>query len=194
MKKILFLLLLGILLFGLGATALAQGIENIQFPIAELGNCKDLPACIAFCENSANENVCSTFAQKLGLTLEKLLEEAKKLAASVSATPGACGPYCSALSTNNPIPPPANTTCICNPLTTIKFTDVVDRILNILFFVALAVAPVMILVAGFRFLTGGEDPKNLTAARQMLVWTAVGFGVILLSKGIVLILRNVIGF
>ncbi|OHA67831.1 MAG: hypothetical protein A3C82_01470 [Candidatus Wildermuthbacteria bacterium RIFCSPHIGHO2_02_FULL_47_12] len=90
--------------------------------------------------------------------------------------------------------PPPNRTCICNPLTTSKFTDVVDRILNIIFFVAIAVAPVMIIVAGFKFLTGGGDPKNVTAARQMLIWTAVGFGIILLSKGIVFILRGVIGF
>ncbi len=90
--------------------------------------------------------------------------------------------------------PPNNTTCICNPLTTTKFTDVVDRILNILFFVAIAVAPVMIIVAGFRFLTGGGNPETLKGARQMLIWTAVGFGIILLSKGIVFIVRNVIGF
>ena len=70
----------------------------------------------------------------------------------------------------------------------------VDRILNILFFAAIAVAPVMILVAGFRFLTGGGNPETLKGARQMLIWTAVGFGIILLSKGIVIILRNVIGF
>jgi hypothetical protein len=89
---------------------------------------------------------------------------------------------------------PDNKTCICNPLTTTKFTDVVDRILNILFFVAIAVAPVMIIVAGFRFLTGGGNPETLKGARQMLIWTAVGFGIILLSKGIVFIVRNVIGF
>lgn len=89
---------------------------------------------------------------------------------------------------------PPGSVCIQNPLTTEKFTDVVDRILNILFFVALAVAPVMIIVAGFKFLTGGGDPKNITAARQMLIWTGVGFSIILLSKGIVLIVRGVIGF
>ena len=89
---------------------------------------------------------------------------------------------------------PTGSVCIQNPLTTSKFTDVVDRILNILFFAAIAVAPVMILVAGFRFLTGGGNPETLKGARQMLIWTAVGFGIILLSKGIVIILRNVIGF
>lgn len=90
--------------------------------------------------------------------------------------------------------PPEGKVCICNPLTTTKFTDVVDRILNILFFVAIAVAPVMVIVAGFRFLTGGGNPETIQGARQMLVWTGVGFGIILLSKGLVIILRNIIGF
>ena len=83
---------------------------------------------------------------------------------------------------------------ICNPLQSTNFTGVVDKILNILFFVAIAVAPVMIIVAGFKFLTGGGNPETLQGARQMLIWTAVGFGIILLSKGIVMILRSVIGF
>ena len=91
--------------------------------------------------------------------------------------------------------PPSNKTCICNPLGQgTGFTDVVDRILNIIFFVAIAVAPVMIIVAGFKFLTGGGNPETLQGARQMLIWTAVGFGIILLSKGIVFIVRGIIGF
>lgn len=89
---------------------------------------------------------------------------------------------------------PEGSICIQNPLQTTSFTGVVDKILDILFFVAIAVAPVMIIVAGFKFLTGGGDPKNLTTARQMLIWTGVGFGIILLSKGIVMILKSVIGF
>lgn len=118
-----------------------------------------------------------------------------------------CNDYCASYGLKDPLQPkgpgnepefrktqPDNKTCICNPLTTIKFTDVVDRILNILFFIAIAVAPVMIIVAGFRFLTGGGNPETIQGARQMLVWTGVGFGIILLSKGIVLIVRNVIGF
>lgn len=194
MKKSLFFLLFSILLFDFGATASAQGIGDIEFPIAELGNCPNLNTCIAFCEVPSNGTTCATFANNLGLTLEQLLQEAKKVVASSSATPGVCGAYCSSLGTKTPIDPPLNTTCICNPLTTTKLTDVVDRILNVLFFVALAVAPIMILVAGFRFITGGGNPETLKGARQMLIWTAVGFGIILLSKGIVLILRNVIGF
>ena len=105
-----------------------------------------------------------------------------------------CTDYCANLGKPTAKELPTGKTCICNPLTTSKFTDVVDRILNIIFFIALAVAPVMFIVAGFKFLTGGGDPKVLTSARQMLIWTAVGFGIILLSKGIVIILRNVIGF
>jgi hypothetical protein len=109
-----------------------------------------------------------------------------------------CGEYCksyNAVSKEFTLDPPNNTTCICNPLGQgTGFTDVVDRILNIIFFVAIAVAPVMIIVAGFKFLTGGGNPETLKGARMMLMWTAVGFGIILMSKGIVFIVRGIIGF
>jgi len=107
-------------------------------------------------------------------------------------TPGSCAKYCVTLDRAHL--PSGTAVCICNPLTTMKFTDVVNRILNIIFFISIAVAPVMIIVAGFKFLTGGGDPKVLASARQMLIWTGIGFGIILLSKGIVVILRGVIGF
>lgn len=117
----------------------------------------------------------------------------------IAKTPApACLEYCNsydATSKEFTLDPPDKTTCICNPLGQgTGFTDVVDRILNIIFFVAIAVAPVMVIVAGFKFLTGGGNPETLKGARMMLIWTAVGFGIILLSKGIVFILRGVIGF
>lgn len=105
-----------------------------------------------------------------------------------------CTDYCTNIGMPSEKEFPTGRICICNPLTTTKFTDVVDRILNILFFIAIAVAPVMVIVAGFKFLTGGGNPETLTGARQMLIWTGVGFGIILLSKGIVLVVRKIIGF
>lgn len=118
------------------------------------------------------------------------------ISAVYAAVPASdCTDYCANIGTPSAKDFPTGKTCICNPLGQgTGFTDVVDKILNIIFFVAIAVAPVMIIVAGFKFLTGGANPETLKSARMMLIWTAVGFGIILLSKGIVLILRGVLGF
>lgn len=89
---------------------------------------------------------------------------------------------------------PKGFTCLCNPLQAKNFTDLINNIMNFLFGVAIVLAPIMVVFAGFMFLTAGGNPAQFTKARSLLVWTAVGFGVILLAKGLTTVLRKIIGF
>lgn len=75
MKKI-FLLITVLFAFAAG-TAFAQespeGMAkkyNIQFPIAELGNCTDISSCKAYCDDEANRDTCMNFAKKKGFHKE----------------------------------------------------------------------------------------------------------------------------
>ncbi|MDO8579584.1 MAG: hypothetical protein Q7R72_01800, partial [bacterium] len=45
----------------------AASIFDIEFPVAELGNCKNKTECKAYCEVDENETVCKSFAEKYGL-------------------------------------------------------------------------------------------------------------------------------
>ena len=45
----------------------AASIFDIEFPIAELGNCADKAECKAFCAVEDHEEVCSDFAAKYGI-------------------------------------------------------------------------------------------------------------------------------
>lgn len=113
----------------------------------------------------------------------------------VSAQTGACQDYCSQLNAGVENPPsPPGITCICNPLQTTNFTDIVNSILTLLFNFALVVAPLMIVVAGILFVTAGGNPAQITRARQILIWTFVGFALILLARGLIAIIRELIGF
>ncbi|MDO8633035.1 MAG: pilin [Candidatus Wildermuthbacteria bacterium] len=89
---------------------------------------------------------------------------------------------------------PAGFSCICNPLQAKTFTDLINNIMNFLFGVSIVVIPIMVVFAGFMFLTAGGNPAQFTKARGLLLWTAVGFGVILLAKGLTTVLRQIIGF
>lgn len=89
---------------------------------------------------------------------------------------------------------PPSTTCICNPLQAKGLFDVITPILNFLFNIALVLAPLMIVVAGILFVTATGDPAKISRAKQMLIWTGVGFGIILLAKGLIAVLRAIIGF
>ncbi|MEK7607493.1 MAG: hypothetical protein AAB484_01015 [Patescibacteria group bacterium] len=65
-KTIIFALSL-FAVFALGSQAKAASIFDIEFPIAELGNCKDKTECKAYCEIADNESACQSFAAKYGI-------------------------------------------------------------------------------------------------------------------------------
>lgn len=83
---------------------------------------------------------------------------------------------------------------ICNPLQSGDLTDIVGNILDILFNFALVLTPLMVVVAGIMFVTAGGSPERISTAKRILLWTAVGFVIILLAKGLIVVIRAIIGF
>ena len=86
---------------------------------------------------------------------------------------------------------PAN--ALCNPLCAENFEDLLNIIINFIFWIAMALAPLMIIIAGFYFVTAGGDPKRFTTGRDILVWVAVGIAIVLLAKGLLAVLKGIIG-
>lgn len=80
-----------------------------------------------------------------------------------------------------------------NPLGSRQFSDVLVAIINWIFTIALAISPIMIIYAGFLFVTGGGNPEQITRGRNVLVWTFVGLVVIILSRGLIAILQGILG-
>lgn len=74
------------------------------------------------------------------------------------------------------------------------FTEFLNRIANFIFNVAIVLSPILVVYAGFLFLTSAGKPQQVVTARNVLLWTAIGFIVILLSKGLVKVLQGIIGF
>ena len=89
---------LGILGFGLALSvvivtngAFAQTV-SVDYPIAELGNCKNKDACKAYCDDPSHIDACVTFAEKNGLMSSEQLSEAKQVQAALKkgVKPPAC--------------------------------------------------------------------------------------------------------
>ena len=116
-----------------------------------------------------------------------------------SATTGICENYCKALSGDEDFDIATEqdalggTTCLCNPLGTLSFSDIIDRILRFLFNIAIVLAPIMGVIAGIMFVTATGDPGQIEKAKRILFWTAVGFVVILVSRGLVAVISGIIG-
>ena len=69
----------------------------------------------------------------------------------------------------------------------------IERVANWFFAILLAVALLFILVAAFQFLTSGGDPGKVGTARQALTYALVGIAVAFLAKGLVLLVRFILG-
>ena len=94
------LLSVGVLGFGLLAASLivtngvfAQtALDAIQYPVAELRNCKNKEACKAYCDDTNHIDACVSFAEKNGLMSPDQLAEAKQVQAAIEkgVKPPAC--------------------------------------------------------------------------------------------------------
>jgi hypothetical protein len=60
-----------------------------------------------------------------------------------------------------------------------------NRIVDFLFYLSLGVAPIMIVVAGFYFITAEGDVKKTENAKNIIKWTLIGLLVIFCSKGLI---------
>lgn len=77
-----------------------------------------------------------------------------------------------------------------NPLSSKTFIELLDKILTFAMQLAIAVAPIMILVAGFYYITAEGDPKKIETAHAIIKWVLIGLLIVLCSKGIVDFMRN----
>ena len=83
--------------------------------------------------------------------------------------------------------------CIENPINACSFEDLVNNLINFVFYIALALTPLMIIFGAFFLLTAGEDPKRVETGRRIIIYTLIGFTIILLAKGLVALIRGIMG-
>ncbi len=63
--------------------------STIQYPVAELGNCKSEAECRSYCDDSKNADTCFAFAEKHNLMSQEEIRAAKRFA-KVGKGPGGC--------------------------------------------------------------------------------------------------------
>ncbi len=82
-------ILIGNALAQTNAESGANSAANIQYPVAELGNCQNETACMVYCDKSANREKCLDFAQKNNLMSQEEIGAARKFIA-IGKGPGGC--------------------------------------------------------------------------------------------------------
>ena len=79
-----------------------------------------------------------------------------------------------------------------NPITATSFETVVGNSIDFVFKIAIVLAPLMVVVGGFLLVTAGGNLEQVKRAKNLLIWTAVGLLVVLLSKGILAIINQIL--
>ena len=80
-----------------------------------------------------------------------------------------------------------------NPLNQGSLCDAIDALINFLFVLSLAVAPILLIYAGFTLLTKSGDPEAIAKAKKIITWTLIGLSVVLFAKGVPSIVMGVLG-
>jgi len=70
---------------------------------------------------------------------------------------------------------------------------ILPNIINFVFGFLLAVVVLMILVAGYMFVTGGGNPETISKARNLLMYALIGLAIAVIARGLVALVGRIIG-
>lgn len=89
------------------------------------------------------------------------------------------------------IPVLAYAVSIPNPLQANTFEELLNKIIDFLFVLALAITPLMIVIAGFYFITAEGDPAKIQTGKTLIKWALIGFIIVICAKGLVQLLQQI---
>ena len=79
-----------------------------------------------------------------------------------------------------------------NPIQATSVQAVVSAIGNWLYAIAFALVPVMILVGAFYILTAAGNPERVNTGRNIIMWTIIGLGIVIISTGIMSLMKELL--
>lgn len=83
-------------------------------------------------------------------------------------------------------------TQIPNPLSCGDFPCIADKILGSLRIIAIPIVAIFIFYAAFLFVTAGGNEDRIKQARSTLLYTVIGYGLILIAGSIAALVNNVL--
>ena len=95
-----------------------------------------------------------------------------------------------------PAPSASATPCpsgeLCNPLNTTNFEDLINAISGGLTTIGIPIAVLMIILAGVEFLIAGGSTEMVTRARKTLLYAIIGLAIILIGKGFLSLINDIL--
>jgi len=83
------------------------------------------------------------------------------------------------------------TITIPNPLgETSDVNTLIDKILDFLIKIALVLTPIIVVYAGFLYITAGGNEEKIKRANKVLIWALIGLAVVLIAKGVPALIKE----
>ena len=76
---------------------------------------------------------------------------------------------------------------------TLEVKTTLETIGNIVFYVLLSLAALMIIIGGIMFITAAGSTEQTTKARNMMIYALIGIVIAALAKGIVALIESTLG-
>lgn len=82
---------------------------------------------------------------------------------------------------------------IPNPLKVISISALIERLLKYFTTIATILLPMAVIYAAYLFMTSGGEPDKVTSARNTILYTVIGYVLILISTGVAMIVTDILG-
>lgn len=82
---------------------------------------------------------------------------------------------------------------LINPLRADTLGEALNNFLNFLFFLGIAIGPILIIYAAFLLLTAAGDATKINKAKTIFFWTLIALAIILLAKGLPSVIKGTMG-
>jgi len=80
---------------------------------------------------------------------------------------------------------------IPNPLEYDTFQELVGAIIKFIFNLAIWVAPIMFIIAGFYYITAAGDPEKIKHAKAIILYTAIGLIIVIAARGLIRVFEEI---
>lgn len=72
-----------------------------------------------------------------------------------------------------------------SPLQYEDFNQLIDAVINFLFYLAVVTAPLLIIIGGFYLVASGGDSEKIKTGKRMIMYSLIGLVIAFLAKGFV---------
>lgn len=79
-----------------------------------------------------------------------------------------------------------------NPLETDDIIDVVERVADYFYYIAIAIVPIITIYAAILFLTAGGNEQQVGKAKKTFIWLIIGIAILLIGSGVITLLKDML--